>query len=148
MEIAYFIVYILLLYFYTLYYLKLNHKLLSIIENKDAKAFDLFASLHSLLFMVSTFIIQLYNYIFFYVFMNKYGGDWKYIIPVGTICLILLIVFTITGYKRKKDILNKYNERYGFELPFYRQIEYISLYRHTCLIVNSILLINILAMII
>ncbi len=52
--------------------------------------------------------------------MNKYGGDWKYIIPVGTICLILLIVFTITGYQRKKDILYKYNERYGFELPFYR----------------------------
>lgn len=148
MEIAYFIIYILLLYFYTLYYLKFNHKLLSIIENKDAKAFDLFASLHSLLFMISTVIIQLYNFIFFYVFMNKYGGDWKYIIPVGTICLILLIVFTITGYKRKKDILNKYNERYGFELPFYRQIEYISLYRHTCVIVNSILLINILAMII
>lgn len=148
MEIAYFIIYILLLYFYTLYYVKFNHKLLEIIENKDAKAFDLFASLHSLLFMVSTVIIQLYNYIFFYVFMNKYGGDWKYIIPVGVICLILLIVFTITGYKRKKDILNKYEERFGFELPFYRQIEYISLYRHTCVIVNSLLLINILAMII
>lgn len=96
--------------------------------------------------MVSTVIIQLYIYIFFFAFMIKYNGDWKYIIPVGVICLILLIVFTITGYK-KKEILKKYEERYGLELPFYRQLEYISLYRHTCVIVNSILLINILAMI-
>jgi len=147
MEITYFIIYIFLLYFYTLYYLKFNHKLLEIIENKDAKVFDSFASLHSFLFMVSTVIIQLYNYIFFFAFMIKYNGDWKYIIPVVVICLILLIVFTITGYKRKKDILNKYEKRYGVELPFYRQLEYISLYRHTCVIVNSILLINILAMI-
>lgn len=77
--------------------------------------------------------------------MIKYNGDFKYIIPVGVICLILLIVLTITGYKRKKNILNKYEERYGFELPFYRQLEYISLYRHTCVIVITILILNIIS---
>lgn len=102
MEITYFIIYSLLLLFYTLYYLKFNHKLLEIIENKDAKAFDLYASLHSLLFMVTSVIIQLYNYIFFFAFMIKYNGDWRYIIPVSVTCLILLIVLTITGYKRKR----------------------------------------------
>jgi len=71
MEITYFIIYIFLLYFYTLYYLKFNHKLLEIIENKDAKVFDSFASLHSFLFMVSTVIIQLYNYIFFLRFYDQ-----------------------------------------------------------------------------
>ena len=39
MEITYFIIYSLLLFFYTLYYLKFNHELLEIIENNDAKAF-------------------------------------------------------------------------------------------------------------
>lgn len=80
--------------------------------------------------------------------MIKYNGDWKYIIPLGVICLILLIVLTITGNKRKKNILNKYEERYGFELPFYRQLEYISLYRHTCVIVITILVLNIISMIV
>lgn len=37
MEIACFIIYILLLYLYTLYYLKFNHKLLEIIETKIQK---------------------------------------------------------------------------------------------------------------
>ena len=64
--------------------------------------------------------------------MIKYNGGFKYIIPVGVICLILLIDFTITGYKRKKDILNKYEKRYGFELPFYRQLEYIFVSTYLC----------------
>ncbi len=147
MEIAYFIVYIISLGLYTFYYLKFNQKLLEIIGNKDLKTFDLFASLHSLLFLITTVIVQLFNYAFFFAFMIKYDGDWKYIIPIAVICLILLILLTITGYKRKKDILNKCEERYGNEFSFYKQLEYISLYRHTCVIANSILLINILAMI-
>lgn len=136
-----------MLYFYTIYYWKLNHKLLKVLENKDVKEFDVFASLHSLFFMISTVIIQLFNYVFFFVFMNKYGGDWKYIILIGVLCVIFLILATITGYKQKRIILNKYKERYGIELHFYRQLEYISLYRHTCVIVNTILAINIIAMI-
>lgn len=136
-----------MLYFYTIYYWKLNHKLLEVLGNKDAKEFDVFASLHSLLFMISTVIIQLFNYVFFFIFMNKYGGEWKYIIPIGVLCIILLILFTITGFKQKRIILNKYKERYGIELHFYRQLEYISLFRHTCVIANTILVLNIIAMI-
>lgn len=146
MEITYFIIYIIMLFFYTIYYWKFNHKLLKILENDDAKKFDVFASIHSLFFMISTVIIQLFNYVFFFVFMNKYGGEWKYMIPIGVLCMILLIFFTITGYKQKRIILKKYKERYEMELHFYRQLEYISLYRHTCVIVNTILILNIIAM--
>lgn len=147
MEIAYFIIYILSFSFYPIYYWKLNNKFLKGLENKDVKEFDVFASIHSLVFMVCTVVIQLFNYVFFYVFMNKYGEDWKYIIPIGVICIILLIIFTITGFKKKQIILNKYKERYGIELSFYRQLEYISLFRHTCVIVTTILILNILTMI-
>lgn len=146
MEITYFIIYIIMLFFYTVYYWKYNHRLLEILENDDAKKFDVLASVHSLFFMISTVIIQLFNYVFFFVFMNKYGGEWKFIIPIGGLCIILLIFFTITGYKQKQIILEKYKELYGMELHFYRQLEYISLYRHTCVIVNTILILNIIAM--
>lgn len=147
MEIAYFIIYILSFSFYTIYYWKLNNKLLKVLDNKDVKEFDVFGSIHSLLFMLCTVVIQLFNYVFFCVFMNKYGEDWKYTIPIGVLCIILLIFFTITGFKKKRFILNKYKERYGIELSFYRQLEYISLFRHTCVIVTTILILNILTMI-
>ncbi len=147
MEIAYFIIYIFSFSFYIIYYWKLNNKLLKGLENKDVKEFDVFSSIHSLLFMVCTVVIQLFNYVFFYIFMNRYGEDWKYIIPIGVICIILLIFFTITGFKKKRFILNKYKEQYGIELSFYRQLEYISLFRHTYVIVTTILILNILTMI-
>lgn len=102
MEITYFIIYIFMLFFYVFCYYKLNHNLFYILENKDAKEFDIFISLHSLLFMIATVIIQLFNYVFFFIFMNKYGGDWKYIIPIGILCIILLLLVTITGFKYKK----------------------------------------------
>ena len=147
MEIAYFAIYVLLLCFYIFYYWKLSHGLLKVLKTKDEKEFDKFISLHSLLFLISTVIIQLYNYVFFFLFMNKYGGDWNYIIPLGALCIILLIVFTITGFKRKRAILNKYEELNGVEFNFYKQLEYISLFRHTCIIISTILIINILAMV-
>ncbi len=147
MEIAYFVIYVLLLCFYFFYYWKLDQGLLQVLENKDAKEFDIFISLHSLLFLISTAIIQLYNYVFLFLFMNKYGGDWKCIIPLGALCIILLIISIITGFKQKRAILNKYKERYRFELNFYKQLEYISLFRHTCVIAGTILIINILAIV-
>lgn len=103
MEIAYFVIYVLLLCFYFFYYWKLDQGLLQVLENKDAKEFDIFISLHSLLFLISTAIIQLYNYVFLFLFMNKYGGDWKCIIPLGALCIILLIISIITGFKQKKN---------------------------------------------
>lgn len=147
MEIAYFAIYVLLLCFYIFYYWKLSHGLLKALKTKEAKEFDKFISLHSLLFLISTVIIQLYNYVFFFLFMNKYGGDWNYIIPLGALCIVLLIIFTITGFKQKRAILNKYKELNGVEYNFYKQLEYISLFRHTCIIINTILIINILAMV-
>lgn len=147
MEIAYFAIYVLLLCFYIFYYWKLSHGLLKALKTKEAKEFDKFISLHSLLFLISTVIIQLYNYVFFFLFMNKYGGDWNYIIPLGALCIVLLIIFTITGFKQKRAILNNYKELNGVEYNFYKQLEYISLFRHTCIIINTILIINILAMV-
>lgn len=47
----------------------------------------------------------------------------------------------------KRAILNKYKELNGVEYNFYKQLEYISLFRHTCIIINTILIINILAMV-
>ncbi len=147
MEIAYFAIYVLSLYFYIFYYRKLSQGLLKVLKTKDAKEFDKFISLHSLLFLISTVIIQLYNYVFLFLFMNKYRGDWSCIMPLGVLCIVLLIVFTITGFKQKRVILNKYKELNGVEFNFYKQLEYISLFRHTCIIINTILIINILAIV-
>ncbi len=147
MEIAYFAIYVLLLYFYIFYYRKLSQGLLKVLKTKDAKEFDKFISFHSLLFLISTVIIQLYNYVFLFLFMNKYRGDLNYIMPLGVLCIVLLIVFTITGFKQKRVILNKYKELNGVEFNFYKQLEYISLFRRTCIIINTILIINILAIV-
>ena len=145
MEIAYFAIYVLLLCFYIFYYWKLSHGLLKVLKTKDEKEFDKFISLHSLLFLISTVIIQLYNYVFFFLFINKYGGDWNYIIPLGVLCIVLLIAFTITVFNQKRAILNKYEEQNGVEYNFYKQLEYISLFRFTCIIISTILIINTLA---
>lgn len=148
MEIIYYIIFIITLFFYILYYNKLNSKMVKIINECDAKKFDIFASLHTLLFMIYTIIIIVYNVVFLFVFMNKYGGDWRYIAPTGIVCVILLVVVTITGFKQKKIMLNRYRDKYNIELHFYDQVRYISLFRHTCVIINTILIINIISMII
>lgn len=115
MEIIYYIIFIITLFFYILYYNKLNSKMVKIINECDAKKFDIFASLHTLLFMIYTIIIIVYNLVFLFVFMNKYGGDWRYIAPTGIVCLILLVVVTITGFKQKKIMLNRYRDKYNIE---------------------------------
>lgn len=148
MEITYYIIFIISLFFYIIYYNKLNSEMIKKINECDAKKFDIYASIHSLLFMIFTVVVLIYNIAFLFVFMNKYGGERKFIVPIGISCIIILVVVTITGFKQKKIMLKRYKDKYNIELHFYDQVRYISLFRHTCVIANAVLIINIISMII
>lgn len=146
MELIYFVVFIISLCFYVYYYLKINSGMLKKIDEGDVKKIDRFSSIHSLIFMIVTVIILIYNFVFMFVFINKHGGSWKYIAPVGIMWIVSSIIVTFTGYRKKNIILQKYKEKYDMELQ-YDYVQHISLFRHTCAFVCSVLLINVLSMI-
>lgn len=147
LAIIYFVSFTILLLAYIVYYIKLHKKLLNIIENQSAKDFDLFASIHSLLFMIYSVFYLIYDVVFLVLFLNRYGTHWLLILIVAMICIPFLLIITYTGFCQKRIVLKKYNSAYGIDLAFYGQIRYISIFRHTCIISIAFLSIIIFSMI-